>query len=165
MSTMLQRIRNAKSGQSSLTPNANADRIYGSAYVPSNYAIKSEAVDGMGRHIAILAAQVDENVTTNRRGELYAQKRVVGFLAGPDGKASGSYIFIKLRSDSALTPGQWLDPKTLVVANMSQNGQVLNGQYLIEEGHDFGGTIGAVKPTCIDETAVDASVLALAKTE
>jgi len=160
---MLQRIRNAKSGQSSTTPNASSDRIYGSAYVPSNYAIKSEAIDAAGRHFPVLAAQVDENVTTNRRGELYAQKRVVAFIAGPDGKASGSYIFIKLRSDSALTPGQWLDPKTLVVANMSQNGQALNGLYLIEEGHDFGGTIGAVKPTCIDETAVDASVLALAK--
>lgn len=165
---MLQRIRNAKSGAST-TPHANddVDRIYGSQYVPEDFRLKSTArirvSDAVIDTRAILGAQVDEEEATNRRGNAFIQKKVVCFIAGPDGKACGSYLFLKLRSDSALQPGQWLDPKTLVVAKMRQNGVLFNGDYLVEEGHDFGGETGFIKPTPITDDKVDESVLALAQ--
>ena len=166
-STLLNRIRSAKNGQSTLNANAeDVDRIYGAVYQPEDFRLKTVArtrgANGAVITTPILAAQVDEEEATNRRGQAFLQKKVVCFLAGDDGKANGTYLYLKLRSDSPLQPGQWLDPKTLVVAKMRQNGTLFNGDYLIEEGHDFGGETGAVRPTAIAEDKVDETVRALA---
>ena len=159
METLRTRLR-MRNSATTPTLNANAqqyDRSYGAKYVPFNFALKTDAVlrgaNGMPDRREILAAQVESEPTENRRGQVYEQKKVVCFHADANGGFAGEYIFLKLRSDSPLQPGQWLDPKTLVVAQMKQGSTEFNGQYLVEEGHDFGQ--GLVKPTLIDEKDVN----------
>lgn len=158
METLRNRLRSVNSAVT--TPNANAvrfDRSYGAKYEPFNFAVKDEAIlpgpNGTADRRTILAAQVEAEPTTNRRGEVFEQKKVVCFHADAKGGFAGEYIFLKLRSDSPLQHGQWLDPSTLVVAQMKQGSTVFNGTYLVEEGYDFGQ--GLVKPTIISEDKVN----------
>ncbi len=149
---------------SATTPNANAnvqkyDRSYGAKYEPFNFDLKTHAVlkgaSGPDPR-AILAAQVECEETTNRNGQPYMQKKVVCFHEDAHGGFSGQYIFLKLRSDSPLQHGQWLDPTKLVVAEMQQGEVSFNGIYLVEEGRTF--TEKDKKPALTGQTIVPAII-------
>lgn len=102
-------------------------RIYGDSYEPLNSRILTPA-EVAGRKI--YAARVNQREQVNRQGLPYIAKEVEVFLAGTDGKPSTAQTYLRLRQDSPLTVGQWLNPATIHIANMKQGGRVLNGVYL-----------------------------------
>lgn len=115
-------------------------RIYGDSYEPVNQRILSDK-DVAGRKI--YAARVNQREQVNRQGLPYVAKEVEVFLSGTDGKPSTAQTYLRLRQDTELTVGQWLDPNTLHICNMKQGGRTLNGVYL-------------ESATKIDATSVDA---------
>ena len=104
-------------------------RIYGDQYVPKNER-KLTANELGGRKV--LAVRVNQRQQVNRQGSPYLSKEAWAFVTGPDGKPSTARVYLKLRNDSPLQVGQWLDPDTLTVANMEQAGKMLNGTYVVK---------------------------------
>jgi len=102
-------------------------RIYGDKYVVKNERKLTSAELG-GR--TILAIRVNQRQQTNKQGLPYLSKEAWAFVTGPDGKPSTARVYLKLRTDSPLQVGQWIDPDTLTVANMEQAGRMLNGTYV-----------------------------------
>ena len=102
-------------------------RIYGDTYVPTNVRMLTSA-ETAGRKV--FAVRVNERTQTNRQGIPYVSKEAWAFVAGPDGKPSTARVYLKLRNDSPLQVGQWLDPSSVKIANMLQGGRQLNGTYL-----------------------------------
>lgn len=102
-------------------------RIYGDTYVPTNVRMLTSA-ETAGRKV--YAVRVNERTQTNRQGIPYVSKEAWAFVAGPDGKPSTARVYLKLRNDSPLQVGQWLDPSSVKIANMLQGGRQLNGTYL-----------------------------------
>lgn len=102
-------------------------RIYGDSYEPVNQRVLSDK-DVAGRKV--YAARVNQREQVNRQGLPYVAKEVEVFLGGIDGKPSTAQTYLRLRQDSDLTVGQWLDPNSLNICNMKQGGRMLNGVYL-----------------------------------
>ena len=119
-------------------------RIYGDTYVPKNERVLTS--DELGGR-KIFAVRVNQRQQENRQGLPYMSKEAWVFVAGPDGKPSTARVYLKLRNDSEFTVGQWLDPKSIHIANMEQAGKMLNGTYV-------------QSATIIDEKDVDAEFLA-----
>ena len=102
-------------------------RIYGDSYEPGNSRLlTSNEVAGR----KIFAARVNQREQVNRQGLPYIAKEVEVFLAGTDGKPSTAQTYLRLRQDSPMQVGQWLDPASIRIANMKQGGRLLNGVYL-----------------------------------
>lgn len=120
-----------QANRSNATANAQPSiRIYGDQYVAKNE--RKLTADPALASRKVLAVRVNQRQQVNRQGLPYLSKEAWAFVTGPDGKPSTARIYLKLRNDSPLQVGQWLDPATLTVANMEQAGRMLNGLYVVK---------------------------------
>lgn len=130
-------------------------RIYGDTYVPTNVRNLTSA-ETAGRKV--LAVRVNERTQTNRQGIPYVSKEAWAFVEGPDGKPSTARVYLKLRNDSPLQVGQWLDPSSIKIANMLQGGRQLNGTYLQDATPINDDAVNAEFKAYCDANGIDLTV-------
>lgn len=116
-----------RSNSANAQANNRGLRLFGDSYEPFNqHTLTSQDVSGR----KLVAARVHNRQQVNRQGLPYTSKEVIVFVAGTDGKPSKTRTFLKVRNDSPLQEGAWLNPNTIEIANMRQAGRELSGVYV-----------------------------------